>query len=154
MSFLWQTYYRCGELTWDEEVSMEKIRGYSFSVFQVTGPLVAVWNDYVRSELKYENDLPYTFLSIQANRLWKWGSAAEGYVNVAETLGLAMSENRSLKVFIASGFYDLDTAYYAVKYIVNHLNIDPTLRDNITLAYYEAGHQMYTHLLSLKRLTG
>jgi hypothetical protein len=31
MGFLWQTYYRCGELIRDEEVSMEKIRGYAFS---------------------------------------------------------------------------------------------------------------------------
>jgi carboxypeptidase C (cathepsin A) len=123
------------------------------SVFETTGPLVAVWNDYVRNELKYKNDFPYIFLSIKANRLWKWGSAIEGYVNVAETLGLAMSENRSLKVFIASGYYDLDTAYFATKYIVNHLNIDPALQSNITLSYYEAGHQMYTHLPSLKKLT-
>ena len=115
--------------------------------------MVAAWNDYVRNELKYKNDLPYTFLSIRANRSWKWGSAAEGYVNVAETLGLAMSENRSLKVFIASGYYDLDTAYFAAKYIVNHLNIDPALQGNITLAYYDAGHQMYTHLPSLKKLS-
>jgi carboxypeptidase C (cathepsin A) len=123
------------------------------SVFETTGPLVAAWNDYVRNELNYKNDLPYIFLSAKANRSWKWGSAAEGYVNVAETLGLAMSENRSLKVFIASGHYDLDTAYFAAKYIVNHLNIDPALQDNIVLAYYDAGHQMYTHSPSLKKLT-
>jgi carboxypeptidase C (cathepsin A) len=123
------------------------------SVFEVIGPLVAAWNDYVRSELQYKNDLSYTFLSVKANRMWKWGSAAEGYVNVAETLGLSMSENGSLRVFIASGYYDLDTAYFAAKYIVNHLNIDPALRENITLAYYKAGHQMYTHLPSLKKLS-
>jgi carboxypeptidase C (cathepsin A) len=122
------------------------------SVFETTGPLVAAWNGYVRSELNYKNDLPYIFLSTKANRVWKWGSAAEGYVNVAETLGLAMSENRSLKVFIASGHYDLDTAYFAAKYIVNHLNIAPALQGNITLAYYDAGHQMYTHPASLKKL--
>jgi carboxypeptidase C (cathepsin A) len=29
------------------------------SVFEVTDPMVATWNDYVRNELKYENDLPY-----------------------------------------------------------------------------------------------
>jgi len=123
------------------------------SVFETTGPLVAAWNDYVRNELNYKNDLPYIFLSEKANRAWKWGSAAEGYVNVAETLGLAMSENRSLKVFIASGHYDLDTAYFAAKYIVNHLNIAPALQGNITLAYYDAGHQMYTHPASLKKLS-
>jgi carboxypeptidase C (cathepsin A) len=65
-----------------------------------------------------------------------------------------MSENRSLKVFIASGYYDLDTAYFAAKYVANHLNIDLALQGNITLTYYDAGHQMYTHLPSLKKLAG
>jgi carboxypeptidase C (cathepsin A) len=123
------------------------------SFFKTTGPLVAVWNDYVRSELKFKNDLPYTFLSEKANRSWNWGSAAEGYVNVAETLGLAMNENRSLKVFIASGYFDLDTAYFASKYMVEHLHIDRGLRNQITLAYFNGGHQMYTHLPSLKKLS-
>ena len=123
-------------------------------MFAVTGPLVATWNDYVRKDLKYENDLPYVFLSIQANRLWDWGSATGGlgYVNVATTLQQAMSENKFLKVFIASGYYDLDTSYFATKYTVNHLELDPGLQGNITLAFYDAGHQMYTDLPSLKKL--
>jgi len=124
------------------------------SVFEATGPLVATWNDYVRKELKYENDLPYEFLSMKVNQSWNWGSGTGGlgYVNVAETLQRAMSENKYLKVFIASGYYDLDTPYFATKYIVNHLGLDPSLRKNITLSYYDAGHQMYTHLPSLKKL--
>jgi carboxypeptidase C (cathepsin A) len=63
-----------------------------------------------------------------------------------------MSENKYLKVFIGSGYYDLDTPYFAAKYAVNHLGLDPSIRNNVTLAYYDAGHQMYTHLPSLKKL--
>ncbi len=125
------------------------------SVFVVTGPLVATWNDYVRNELKYETDIPYEILSTKVNESWNWESATGGlgYVNVAETLHQAMSENRFLKVFIASGYYDLDTSYFATKYTVNHLGLDPGLRGNVTLEFYDAGHQMYTHLPSLKKLT-
>jgi carboxypeptidase C (cathepsin A) len=123
------------------------------SFFETTGALVAVWNDYVRSELKYKNDLSYIFLSDKADRSWNWGSAAKGYVDVAETLGLAMQENRSLKVFIASGYFDLDTAYFASEYMVNHLHIDPALRSQIRHAYFDGGHQMYTHLPSLIKLS-
>jgi carboxypeptidase C (cathepsin A) len=124
------------------------------SVFVVTGPLVATWNDYVRNELDYENDLPYVILSMKANQSWNWssGTGGIGYLNVVETLHQAMSENKYLKVFIASGYYDLDTPYFAAKYAVNHLGLDPTLRDHVTLAYYDAGHQMYTHEPSLKKL--
>ncbi len=123
------------------------------SFFKTIGPLVAAWNDYVRTELKYKNDLPYIFLSEKANRSWNWGSAAEGYVNVAETLGLAMNENKSLKVFIASGYFDLDTAYFATQYMIDHLHINPVLQNQITQAYFDGGHQMYTHLSELKKLS-
>jgi carboxypeptidase C (cathepsin A) len=125
------------------------------SVFVVTGPLVGTWNDYVRNELKYQTDIPYEILSTKVNESWNWESATGGlgYLNVAETLQQAMNENSHLKVFMASGYYDLDTSYFATKYTVNHLDLDPRLRENIMLGYYEAGHQMYTHLPSLKRLT-
>ena len=73
-------------------------------------------------------------------------------MDVAKTLQKAMSENKFLKVFIASGYYDLDTSYFAAKYTVNHLGLDPSLWNNIALAYYDAGHQMYTHLPSLIKL--
>jgi carboxypeptidase C (cathepsin A) len=94
-------------------------------------------------------------LSTKVNELWDWGSGTRGlgYLDVAKILQQAMSENKFLKVFIASGYYDLDTSYFATKYTVNHLGLGPSLRNNITLAYYDAGHQMYTHLPSLKKLT-
>jgi carboxypeptidase C (cathepsin A) len=124
------------------------------SVFAVTGSLVATWNDYVRKGLKFETDSPYEILSMKANRSWNWssGTGGLGYVNVSEPLRQAMSENKYLRVFIGSGYYDLDTPYLAAKYAVNHLGLDPSLRNNITLAYYDAGHQMYTDLPSLKKL--
>jgi carboxypeptidase C (cathepsin A) len=48
----------------------------------------------------------------------------------------------------------LDTLYFATKYTVNHLELGPGSRGNITQAFYEAGHQMYTDLPSLKKLSG
>jgi carboxypeptidase C (cathepsin A) len=124
------------------------------SVFLVTGLLMATWNDYVRRELKYETDLPYEILSMKANESWNWSSATGGlgYVNVIDTLRQAMSENKYLKVLVASGYYDLDTPYFASKYAANHLGLDPKLGKNLTLTFYEAGHQMYTHLPALKKL--
>jgi carboxypeptidase C (cathepsin A) len=124
------------------------------SVFLVTGLLMATWNDYVKVDLKYENDLPYEILSMKANESWNWSSATGGlgYVNVVDTLRQAMSENKYLKVLIASGYYDLDTPYFASKYAANHLGLDSKLRKNLTLTFYEAGHQMYTHLPALKKL--
>ncbi len=112
------------------------------SMFNIMGPLVAAWNDYARRELKYETDSPYEFLSEKANESWNWGSAAHGYVNTADTLRQAMNRSSFLRVFIASGYYDLDTSYFGAQYTTNHLGQDPKLREHVTMAYYEAGHQM------------
>ncbi len=124
------------------------------SVFEVSGSFIATWNDYVRRELKYKSDFSYKVLSMKANEMWNWKSGTDGmgYVNVATTLQKAMNENKFLKVFIASGLYDLDTSYFATQYTVNNLDLAPGLKGNITLAFYDAGHQMYTHLPSLKKL--
>ena len=121
-------------------------------MFNIMGPLVAAWNDYARQELKYDSDIPYEFLSEKANESWNWGSAAKGYVNTADTLGQAMNRSSFLRIFIASGYYDLDTSYFGAQYTASHLGGDPKLRDRVTMAYYDAGHQMYTHVPSLKKL--
>jgi carboxypeptidase C (cathepsin A) len=124
------------------------------SIQNTVGPYVGVLMDYLRKDLQWETDLLYEYLSEKANESWNWGSARKGYLDVAETLRRAMSKNRKLKVFIANGLYDLDTSYFATRYTIHHLGLDPGLRRNITLSYYEAGHQMYVHPPSLKKLRG
>jgi carboxypeptidase C (cathepsin A) len=122
------------------------------SVFNVAGALVATWNKYARGELKYENDTVYEFLSAKVNESWNWGSAAEGFPYVADTLDRALAKNRSLRILITCGYFDLDTPYFGAKYVANHFDRDPTLLKRVTMAYYDAGHQMYTHAPSLKKL--
>ena len=123
------------------------------SVFVVIGPMTATWNAYVRGQLKFETEIPYVVLSEKANQSWEWGSASQGYLNVADILAQSMRKNKSLRVLIASGYYDLDTSYFATQYTVNHLDIPPELRKNITLTYFHAGHQMYVHIHSLEKLS-
>jgi hypothetical protein len=38
--------------------------------------------------------------------------------------------------------------------VLGHLELETVLQGNITLAFYDAGHQMYTGLPSLKKLYG
>ena len=74
------------------------------------------------------------------------------YVDVAETLRAAMTHNPYLKVFVANGYFDLGTPYFATEYTFNHLGLDESLRKNISMEYYDAGHMMYIHMPSLKQI--
>jgi carboxypeptidase C (cathepsin A) len=121
------------------------------SMAAITGPYTATLNDYVRGDLRFESDLPYEILTSRVQP-WDYSKHQNQYVNVAETLREAMTQNPFLKVFVANGFFDLATPYYATWYTFNHLGLDPSLQDNISMGYYEAGHMMYIHIPSLAQL--
>lgn len=121
----------------------------SYSAIQ--GPFTAVLNDYIRRDLAFEHDLPYEILT-NLYETWDFDEFSNQYVNVAETLRKAMSLNPDLHVFVANGYFDLATPYFATEYTFNHLQIDPELEDQITMENYQAGHMMYIHPPSLVQL--
>jgi carboxypeptidase C (cathepsin A) len=124
---------------------------YDPSNAAIQGPYTATINDYLRNALKFDSDLPYEVLTGRVQP-WSYEQFQNRYVNVAETLRDAMSQNRALKVFVAKGYYDLATPYFAAEYTVNHMGLDPALRKNISGNHYEAGHMMYIHKPSLVQL--
>ncbi|HXD10898.1 MAG TPA: hypothetical protein VN653_12610, partial [Anaerolineales bacterium] len=117
----------------------------------IMGPYTAAFYDYVRRELKFESDLPYEILSGFVHP-WSYREFENQYVNVGETLRAAMTYNPHLKVFVANGYFDLGTPYFATEYTFNHLGLDEELRKNVSMEYYDAGHMMYIHIPSLKQM--
>lgn len=113
-------------------------------------PYTATFNSYVRTELGYKSDLEYYILGGGIGR-WDFGSD-NSYADTSESLRSAFAKNPFLKLFVASGYYDLATPYFAAEYTLNHMGLDPSLRGNIKLAYYEAGHMMYIEMKSLAQL--
>jgi carboxypeptidase C (cathepsin A) len=73
-------------------------------------------------------------------------------VDVGETLRSAMTQNPFLRVFVAKGYYDLATPFFAADYTFDHLGLDPSLRGHLSAAYYESGHMVYAHMPSLAKL--
>ncbi|MBN1583978.1 MAG: peptidase S10, partial [Anaerolineae bacterium] len=117
----------------------------------ILGAYTATLNDYVRTTLKFRSDLPYEILTGRVQP-WDYGKFQNQYVDVASTLRKAMTQNPALKVFVANGYFDLATPYFATRYTFSHIEIDPELQKNISMGYYEAGHMMYIHLPSLGQL--
>ncbi|MEO0512742.1 MAG: peptidase S10 [Planctomycetota bacterium] len=109
------------------------------------------FNGYVREELGWRSDLPYEILT----SVWPWdyGSAGNNrFVNVAERLRNAMHQQPHLRVFLASGYYDLATPHLGADYTVGHMFIGEERRENLETHYYEGGHMMYLHEPSLGAL--
>ncbi|MEE4194849.1 MAG: peptidase S10 [Anaerolineae bacterium] len=115
------------------------------------GAYSATLKDYVRRELGFEIDIPYNILA-NLYRDWKYDRWENQYVNMAEELRKTMVTNPFMKIFVANGFYDLATPYFATEYTFNHLGIPAELQENISMGYYESGHMMYVHMPSLVKI--
>jgi carboxypeptidase C (cathepsin A) len=126
-------------------------REYDPSYVAVQGPYTAALNRYLRTDLKYTSDLTYRILTDRVHP-WDFGSKNR-YLNVAPDLRQAMTENRGLRLFVASGYYDMATPYLASKYTVNHLGLNASQSGNVVMRYYDAGHMMYIDLEQLQRLS-
>ena len=124
---------------------------YDPSSAVIQGAYTATLNDYVRGDLEFESDLPYEILSGRVHP-WDYSSYQNEYVNVADSLRRAITINPALKVYVASGYYDLATPFLATEYTFTHLGLDKSLQDNITMAYYKAGHMMYIDMDELKKM--
>jgi carboxypeptidase C (cathepsin A) len=121
------------------------------SMAAIRTPYTAMFNHYVRAALDYESDLTYHILGGGIGP-WDWGSAGEGFPDTSEALRSAFAKNPYMKLFVASGYYDLATPYFATEYTLSHMGLDPSLRGSVTTAEYEAGHMMYIHAGELARL--
>jgi len=114
-------------------------------------PYTATFNNYVRSELGYKSDLEYYILGGGITSPWNWGTN-NNYVDTSVALRTALARNPYLKVFVAMGYYDMATPYFAAHYTLQHISLDPALLKNVSTSYYEAGHMMYIDEKSLSKL--
>jgi carboxypeptidase C (cathepsin A) len=119
---------------------------YDSSLASYDGSFVAVFQDYVRRELKWNSEMYYT---LSAN-VSPWDRGQPGAP--AEALRSAMTEQGRLKVLVLAGYYDVATPFNGIEQTVSHMNLDPSIRKNISFTYYEAGHMMYVEKKSREKL--
>jgi carboxypeptidase C (cathepsin A) len=133
-------------------VSGRTARGYyDPSESAIRPPFTATFNNYVRTQLGFKTDLEYYVLGGGIGE-WQWGSAQQGYPDTSDALRLAFVKNPYMKLFVASGYYDLATPYFATHYTLNHMNLDRQQQARISVGFYDAGHMMYIKSDSLGRL--
>jgi carboxypeptidase C (cathepsin A) len=123
-------------------------------LFSIAGPFVASINSYLTTELNVRMERPYVVFSQEAAMGWKragnGNSVFAGFLNTMPYLKQAAETNRDFCIFVASGLYDLTTAFYGTQYIFDQSGIDT---ERLTLKTYPGGHMMYTVLASLRQLS-
>lgn len=124
----------------------------------ISGAFISTLNDYLARELKYTSDVAYKTSAGSAIGDWDWRHAIPGSPRKVQLpamvgdLSEAMRTNPHLKVLSANGWYDLATPFFATEYDLAHLDIDPSLRRNLSFTYYPAGHMVYLNVDALKQM--
>ena len=117
----------------------------------VLGAYAVGINRLLKDTLKYDSDAPYVVHAPVWDK-WSWKGFENKYVNVGASLRKAMQANPHMRVYVASGYYDLGTPHAAGDYTINHLGLRAAARAKVGISYFEAGHMMYIHQPSLARM--
>ncbi len=124
----------------------------------ISAPYISAYKNYLYNDLKVRKDLSYT-TSTGSRKDFKWDWKHSGNViwnaqvavSTLPDMTSAMKRNPNLKILILNGYYDLATVFYGVEHSINHMGLEPELKKNIIMKYYEAGHMMYTHKPSMEK---
>jgi len=134
-----------GRFTGPDPEGLLDTRFYDPTGSAILPPYTAVFNNYLRTELGYKSDMPYKIFAFQEGGFekWDWGSAIQGFPDTATALRAAIVKNPYLKVLVMEGYYDLATPFYAADYTMDHLDLNPNYRKNLSFATYDSGHMVY-----------
>jgi carboxypeptidase C (cathepsin A) len=95
------------------------------------GPFSAAMNAYVRSELKFEDDLPYEiFAGVQP---WNYG-ARNNFANASDRLASVMNQEPYLKVLVLGGRCDLVCPIDTMRHSVDHMAPGPEAYRNMNVS--------------------
>ncbi len=144
-----------GRFTGPDPNGFMDTRFYDPSGDEIAPAFNSVFQQYLREELNYKTDMPYwVSADSSGNFVWNWTPAGSepGYPDTATALRQAMVKDRYLKVLVMEAFYDLATPFFAANYTMDHLDLPPDYRKNISFATYESGHMVYLETKSHAKL--
>lgn len=126
------------------------------SVDQFIGGYASIANNYIRNELGYFYTDPYLIFNFDANRSWCWEKDCHKdpkNLDMTQDIRHLFMVNPGLKIFVASGLYDLVTPFAVAEFDINHLHLPLKLRSKIEFKTYEGGHMMYMNKSIHEKLT-
>ena len=115
---------------------------YDPSGAALDGAFPAAFNSYVRNELGYVTDVPYT---VSADVGWNRYA-----VDTWEHYRSTMARNQYMKVLFTDGYYD--KMYYWAEHAISQWAFPQSIADRIDVKYYSGGHMMYVEKASLIKM--
>ncbi|NNM98300.1 MAG: peptidase S10 [Candidatus Eremiobacteraeota bacterium] len=113
-------------------------------------PYTTAINQYLRVDLKYNPTLQYrtqiyNIIAHDGIPGGGWDNTHRGNptTDVTPDLADALSYDPHLKIFSANGYYDFATPFLETEFALDHLNVRPSLLQNITYGFYKSGHMIY-----------
>jgi carboxypeptidase C (cathepsin A) len=112
------------------------------SFYGIDAGYTAAINSWARGSLGFVTDREYQSIG-GIGRDWDWrigGRDSNAYLNVTPYLGTALRQNSGMRIFVAQGYYDFATPFFAAEYALSRTGIP---QDRVQFHYYDAGHMMY-----------
>jgi carboxypeptidase C (cathepsin A) len=109
---------------------------FDFSNANIENCFLTAFQDYVRNDLKYQNDNIYYV----AGNAPPWSGEYNTVVNLED----GFAKNPNMHLFVGYGYYDFACPFFPVEWTINHLKVSEEVKkNNISMGYYESGHMVY-----------
>ncbi len=145
-----------GRFTGPTSDLLAKETDYDPQASAISAAYAAAYLDYFHGELRFGQGETYRTTNYDIGSKWKWTHRTEQgeqpMVNSGVDLADALIKDPNLRVLVLNGYYDLATPFSATEYVMMHLGVPREVGAHVQMKYYEAGHMMYVHPLSLAKM--
>jgi len=122
------------------------------SLIRAQLPAVSAFLRLLTEELDFVRDEEYVFSNGNLHPTWDFTTGVPttqgrgcGFASSVGDFAKSLRRNGKVKVFVASGLYDLKCNRDSSDFSINHMDVPESVRKNIMLEAYEGGHMFYTN---------
>ncbi len=122
------------------------------SLFRAQMPAVSALLGMFTDELDFVKDEAYVFTNSKLHPNWDFSTGIPattgggcGFAGAVGDFAKSLRRNGAVKVFVASGRYDLMCNRDSSDFSINHMDVPEDVRKKIKLESYEGGHMFYTN---------
>jgi carboxypeptidase C (cathepsin A) len=106
--------------------------------------------NYYFTKMCWEGNKPYVLISDEVSKNWRYEEPF--YSSAFSALQTVLKLSPDLRIYAAAGYYDLAVPAATVEFDLKQLPETKDMEKRIQLEFFQAGHMMYVHEASHKKL--